>query len=534
MKLKKGNILKEFKSQKIYHNKNASEDLNYYNKGKNMKNVFVSKFLNQSQNSKIKTEIINDNLPCLTKNIQNIFSNEDQKEKAIQYLIKIRKDKYISPPNNSRRRNYTSEDNKIDIAKERCIKPYNLKNNINSHGIINTIITSYNLTDRSSDRRSPANKEQKIDNYYICKDSNRATIDCVNKKNLLYDIYNDNIININNNNKKKSVLSLIYNNTNNNKVHKNKNKNTMNQYNNNNLFNNSNSSNNTLKRYYENKIPNNIPQMNNYAYTNYIKNMQNISTSKIRQKLLYSQNKEINNYSHRITSPNINNHININKPNNNSFYIPKKHVYIKTTSNENLINDYSSNNIHNSNLMTNRININENNKNYITTQKDEMKNIRVNRLIKQKNKNNANKIKKIFNNNNLYKRNTINISIINNTNKNNLKFKNDEEIIEFIKNKYKHKINKIFFDENKNNHSVSKEDEEENEIKQKNEELLNDIKKLKKENKQYKKELIDIKNQYNDLNKELALVKKENEKLKNNIIKKLINDNDDMMFNDYE
>jgi hypothetical protein len=207
MKLKKGNILKEFKLQKIYHNKNASEDLNYYSEGKNMKNVFVSKFLNQSQNSKIKTEIINDNLPCLTKNIQNIFSNEDRKEKAIQYLIKIRKDKFISPPNNSRRRIRTSEDNKIDNAKEHCKKPYNLKNNINSQGLINTIITSYNLTDRSSDRRSPANKEQKIDNYYICKDSNRATIDCTNKKNLLYDIFNDNILN-NINNKKKRVYYL--------------------------------------------------------------------------------------------------------------------------------------------------------------------------------------------------------------------------------------------------------------------------------------------------------------------------------------
>ena len=73
MKLTKGNVTKDSKSQRLYHNKNASEDPNSYTKSNNVKNFLVSKFLNQSQNGKLKSEIINDNLPSLKTNIQNIF-----------------------------------------------------------------------------------------------------------------------------------------------------------------------------------------------------------------------------------------------------------------------------------------------------------------------------------------------------------------------------------------------------------------------------------------------------------------------------
>ena len=53
---------------------------------------------------------------------------------------------------------------------------------------------------------------------------------------------------------------------------------------------------------------------------------------------------------------------------------------------------------------------------------------------------------------------------------------------------------------------------------------MNEINKLKYENKQYKKELVDIRNQFNDLSKEIIIIKEENEKLKDNIINNMIND----------
>ena len=57
--------------------------------------------------------------------------------------------------------------------------------------------------------------------------------------------------------------------------------------------------------------------------------------------------------------------------------------------------------------------------------------------------------------------------------------------------------------------------------------LLNEINKLKYENKQYKKELIDIRNQFNELSNEKKLLKEENEKLKENIINNMINDDEE-------
>ena len=54
--------------------------------------------------------------------------------------------------------------------------------------------------------------------------------------------------------------------------------------------------------------------------------------------------------------------------------------------------------------------------------------------------------------------------------------------------------------------------------------MENEINKLKYENKLYKKELFDIRNQYNDLFKEINIVKEENEKLKDNIINNMINE----------
>ena len=102
MKLTKSKEIKEFKYKKKYHNKNASEDLNILKNTDS--NIFLSKFLNNknininNNINKLKNEILKkENLPNLKTNIQNIFANDEKKQKAIQYLIKIRKERNSSP-----------------------------------------------------------------------------------------------------------------------------------------------------------------------------------------------------------------------------------------------------------------------------------------------------------------------------------------------------------------------------------------------------------------------------------------------------
>ena len=293
---------------------------------------------------------------------------------------------------------------------------------------------------------------------------------------------------------------------------------------------------------------NNSKINNNYAYTNYIRNNK---ISKIKNQLL--NEKEINNYS-------IVNNRNINNNNNdNSFYIPKKPISIYTK--RNIRNSYTDRDILNSNIFIKEIGKNKNRK-YIATE------IRKNNYKINYSKENNNLIslnessdnKKIinlkegkkFNNNNLYKINVIqfyitsknkkeklkdkfknNLKINKNTglyikginnNKNKFIFNNENEIIEYFKNKYnKQKNNDI----GNNNIGLIPIDQV-NKIKEKNEKLIN---KLKYENIQYKKELIDVRNQFNDLSKEILNIKEENEKLKDNIINNMINDENNDEFN---
>jgi hypothetical protein len=141
--------------------------------------------------------------------------------------------------------------------------------------------------------------------------------------------------------------------------------------------------------------------------------------------------------------------------------------------------------------------------------------------------NNINK----FNINNLTLCNQVNINLNENKINDKLIFNNKEEIIEYIKKIYNNeKIKDIFLLEDKSKKEIENRLlglmslEEGNKIKEKNEELLNENSKLKYENKQYKKELIDIRNQFNELSKEIIIIKEENEKLKDNIINNMIDD----------
>jgi hypothetical protein len=62
--------------------------------------------------------------------------------------------------------------------------------------------------------------------------------------------------------------------------------------------------------------------------------------------------------------------------------------------------------------------------------------------------------------------------------------------------------------------------------------LKGEIDCLKDENELNKVELNDIRNQYNDINKELKITKEENEKLKDNFINNLIEDDNNSNFVD--
>ena len=98
-------------------------------------------------------------------------------------------------------------------------------------------------------------------------------------------------------------------------------------------------------------------------------------------------------------------------------------------------------------------------------------------------------------------------------------FNDDDEIIEYIKKKYKKRnVDEILNKENiydsldepkreRDKYNRLMTTEEGNKIKLKNEELSTEIKQLIFENKQYKKELNDMKNKFNSLSKEVKIIK---------------------------
>ena len=101
--------------------KNASSDLS---NSQAHPNFFISKLI--SQNPKIKNEsLLKDSLPNLKVNIQNIFANDEKKEKAFQYLIKKSKDKSVN--NSADVKNVLSNSVKNEVKKfnpQKVISPY--------------------------------------------------------------------------------------------------------------------------------------------------------------------------------------------------------------------------------------------------------------------------------------------------------------------------------------------------------------------------------------------------------------------------
>ena len=503
--------IEQFKYKKKVHNKNASEDLNNLS---NPQNFFLSKLINSNannnnikKNSNNTNNLIKENLPNLKTNIQSIFSNDDKKQKAIQYLIKIRKDRNPSPSTDFRKilSDISSDNilNKKENKKEKEIytTPYDNNKNRYIHYLNKSIIASFNLSQNNIDLK-PIYKR---DEYNYTISNNKQNLNDCNSPFLINNYSNKNII---------------------------KNNKTID-----NLHTNENNPINNIKNYM-------TSSHNNYNLDNCVKNY-NLSNLKNKKLNLQNIEKNYEYYQENKNSSRRNYTSKIDKD-EKTFYIHKKPIYSKI----NVQNALTDRNIINPNSITKKLN-NIKNKKYIDSiiKRDDYKintfnntNKNLNISENKYNKFINNKInKKKFDNNILYIKNSIQLNLINKTkkekknknknsyiinnhfefniiknNQNKIEFNNEEEIIEYIKNKYKkEKIKELFFNEY-----------------EKNEKLENEINRLKYENKQYKKELVDIRNQYNDLFKEINIIKEENEKLKDNIINNMINDDNNEEYNE--
>ena len=268
MKLIKERENIQYKHRKIYR-KNSSEDFNNSYKSQDF---FFSKFLqNKSNNNSItKDNITSEDLPELKSNIQNIFANDDKKQRAIQYLLKIRKERNSSSSTDFKKilSSEVSKENifaKKENENEVTITPYIINNyryipNVNEQNIL-----TKNVNQKKNDIKRAYNYRKEGNNFLNIKNNTS--------------VYSTN--NIFQNNKK------IYNNVFNNKktqiikrdsINKNEKKDNLN-----------NGKNNPINKYH-----NNNSSMNNYAYNNYITNYNNNKKLKIKNQILNSQQKENN------------------------------------------------------------------------------------------------------------------------------------------------------------------------------------------------------------------------------------------------
>jgi uncharacterized protein YifE (UPF0438 family) len=118
MKLKKKRITNNNifsiinKNQTIHLNKNKKMSINS-TKDKN-KNIYVNKILKESLGKTQPENEFNENLPNFHSNIRNILSNEEKREKAIKYIVDMRKRKRTLSPTFPKS-NYLEIYNKNDI-----------------------------------------------------------------------------------------------------------------------------------------------------------------------------------------------------------------------------------------------------------------------------------------------------------------------------------------------------------------------------------------------------------------------------------
>jgi hypothetical protein len=269
---------------------------------------------------------------------------------------------------------------------------------------------------------------------------------------------------------------------------------------------------------------------------------------KIKNKMLNIQNQNQNMKYPQVIQRNqnqdqtaYNTQINFNYNTNQKYYVHKNFVYSKVN-----YHTYKEKNNSNSKMLLNKndlqpkissININNTTRNNnIIVEKifnpkklskidsihfmiKPRKNIKY--IIKDKNQIKFSKDKLINCNHNDFE-------IINNKNKSEFNFENEKEMINYIKNKYNDRKLKEILDLKQN----IENEEEYIRLKEENNILKGEIDCLKDENELIKVELNDIRNQYNDINKELKITKEENEKLKDNFINNLIEDDNNSNFVD--
>ena len=492
MKLARGGTFRK-------HVKIASEDLSK-SLNTNTKNYLISKLLNKSNNKTIETEK-DENLGNFRTSVQNIFANDDKKKKAIQYVIKIRKEREKSPQNEVKRALFNNK-SEINITNK------NIKTNRN----INTDL--FNLY-----------KEKTINNEYYSRNDTNNFNNSINVTKRYFETMNNTNERCNNPN------NIFLNNINNNENYHHKktpSNNVLKNFQNYSLYNNNynNITNKKEKHYNMNKIKNKILNIKDVQINNYRASLQ--CPTEINQ----NQNKNQTLY---------NTQINFNYNTNKRYYVHKNLVYSKL--NNNPINPVIKVNNSNSKLLLkqnnskqklkalndniNNVNIRNSNNNIIKelkifepknlikinaisfsfTNRKSIKNI----IIKKQYKFNKDKLKNCFDKE---------IEIINNKNKSKFNFINEKEMINYIRNNYNEKKIKEMF-------KINKEEEKNINLKEENENLKNEIELLKDENEQCKIELDDIRNLYNDLNKELKIAKEENEKLKDNFINNMIEDEND-------
>ena len=493
MKLAKGVSIKQ-------HIKMSSEDLN---KSSNTRNYFISKLLNKSNSKVLKTETIEtENLGNFKTNIQNIFANDDKRKKAIQYVIKIRNQRNSSPQNdifniNNKTKGINVNKSEINIIPNKTNKGFFKENNVNQR--------NSNQFDINNDKNNFKTLEYNFYNLYNDKTFNNEffnnNINEIKRRETMHNKQHPYI---------KSNIFLDDKNEQNLKHKKIPSNNVLKNYQNNALYNNKKEKNYNMNKIknkmlnikeQDNKYPQIIPKNEGQPQNQTMFNTQinfNYNTNKkyyVHKNLVYS----------KINNPSSKN----NNPNTKVLLNPKntKQKIISVNNNNNINNIYKNNNIIIEKIFNPQklIRINTN---YFTIKNKKL----FNNIFIEKNQIKLNKNKFILSNQHEFI-----ITAEKTKNKFEFNFVNEKEMVNYIKNNYDEKKIKEMF-------NINKDEEKIINLKNENNILKNEIEILKDENEQCKIELNDIRNQYNDLNKELIIAKEENEKLKDNFINNMIED----------
>ena len=476
------NIVIIYQKMKIGKHINLENPTEKLNKSCTSKSYFISKLLNQSYNKRLKKGTIEEeNLGNVTKNIQNIFTNDDKKRKAIHYVINLRRDENSGPSSDVSKvliNNKKIEENKINKNKNlsgKNIIAFNDFNSNNNFENINRVNKPYCIRVDKTNYNKIKNKRKY--NIMAIKDNIKKN------KSLEQKDYNEKAFN--RQQYRNTIETANYNNYKNNQ-------------NGNDFFMNiaKNNRDDPYSKFIENK--------NNRNYSFYENKRNIVNNNLIKSKLLsntFNQDEKndknfilnnLNNQKNNMFNTQIN--FNYNSNANKKYYLDKNLLYQKAINSINTIN-----------INENGIKSKEKEKDFAT------KPIKSN-IISKKNKNKKFSIEKLI------KSNQSEYSI-KSSYKNNFVFKSEKDIINYIKKIYEEKNLKeiLGLDNHKENEEIKKYKEE-------NEKLKEEIEILKDENEQCKVELNDIRNLYNDLNKELNIAYEENEKLKDTFINNILED----------